>query len=387
MVVVEENARPTPPLPQPPPPPSSSSSLLFDSGLPVPLLMEGEKESEVLRHPISMRVILSSHALPSDAFILHDLHYANAPSSIGRIYTDVQHIFSQHGFREIEVAGGHGILRVTSGREAPGVQVLGPGRVVLFSSVVWEYEARGDCDGGGEGVFREKVGEAARMGDWLVFVLALPDSNAPIVGGSTRNLQGSHHATASAFGGLGIRDQTPPLHGSEAVDGNNGSAVTARGLDAPPPPPSTPGLPTPAPGEQPEVSVCGGEAASRHSFRQDQSVDVSGTMAEIGSPSQGDGNPDDGGPGSLVAPHTNEGLLVTLPLPSPIAQAASASIRSGSPYLNGHASGVSPLPNPPAPSQLSSVGGRGSVRSEHARALSVRSVSPVVSRAATVIDE
>lgn len=384
-MVAEENGSPPPPLPQQPPP-ASSLSPLFESGPPVPLPMEGEEESEVPRHPISMRVILSSHALPSDAFILHDVHYANAPSSIERIYTDVQRILSHQGFREIEVAGVHGILRVTSGREAPGVHVVGPGRVVLFSPVVWEYETRGDCDGGGEGVFREKVGKAARMGDWLVFVLALPGSNAPVVGGGARSLQGNHHATAAVFGGLGIRDHTPPLHGSEVVDGDNGSAVTGRGLIAPPPPPSTPAIPTSAPGEQPAASVRGSDAASRQPFRRDQSIHGSGTVAEVGSNSQGDGNPHSGA-ASPVAAHPSESLLVTLPLPTPIAQEASASIRSGSPYLNDHASGVSRLPNPPVPSQPSSVGRRGTVRSENTRALSVRSLLPVVSRAAAVNDE
>ncbi|XWW93334.1 hypothetical protein V2A60_001267 [Cordyceps javanica] len=153
------------------------------------------------RHPISMRVVVvvvsstpattSSSSSTPDTCIVQDVHYGDAPATMARVRADVANVLSQHGLlfpaaaeTEAEDAqhpvSRRGVLRVTSGREAPGVQVQALGgagggggwrRVVLLSPVVWECRA----DDEAAETFGDRIGEAARMGDWLVFVLCLPE--------------------------------------------------------------------------------------------------------------------------------------------------------------------------------------------------------------------
>ncbi|KAJ6784314.1 hypothetical protein PWT90_07668 [Aphanocladium album] len=164
------------------------------------------------RHPISMRIVLfvveeDTPAAATTTCILHDVHYASAPADMARIRADVGGVLSQHGVW----AGGeadaearvkmHGVLKVTSGSAAPGVQVVGEGRrrVVLFQPVVWESTAAPAEES--EEMIRERMCEAARMGDWLVFVLCLPRA-APAAAASVRELPPPPPPPASEAGSV-----------------------------------------------------------------------------------------------------------------------------------------------------------------------------------------
>lgn len=195
-------------------------------------LQQQQQLSEAPRHPISMRVVLVSVDEP-DTCVLRDVHYASAPASMARIRQDVGYILSQHGFsaagpsgeeEEQRLVKTHGILRVTSGKEAPGVQVLGGRRVVLFSPVVWECRATGEE---GENVMvEERIGEAARMGDWLVFVLELPG-----VGGLPLLMPPPPPIASTA--GPGSVARPGSTRGSRAPSAAGSPAASARGSRAP----------------------------------------------------------------------------------------------------------------------------------------------------------
>lgn len=181
-----------------------------------------------------MRVVLVSADAP-ETCILRDVHYASAPATMARIRQDVGCVLAQHGLSQpaAAAAGGggggeeeqelvktHGVLRVTSGKEAPGVQILARGRVVLFTQVVWEGRAT-DEEGAGE-----RIGEAARMGDWLVFVLELP---------SVRGLLMPPPPPTASIAGLGTVAGLGSVAGPGSIAGP-GSVVgpgSARGSRAP----------------------------------------------------------------------------------------------------------------------------------------------------------
>lgn len=130
------------------------------------------------QRPISMRVVIIALDRP-DSYILSDVHLPQVPSSIAALRVSVAHLLSQHGFVAGEaLAKNHGVVKVTRGREAPGVQLEGQGRVVLFKPVVWERSATGDEE---EGEVRERLGEAALLGDWIVFVVIVPSATAAAV--------------------------------------------------------------------------------------------------------------------------------------------------------------------------------------------------------------
>ncbi|KAM3471095.1 hypothetical protein MY5147_006015 [Beauveria neobassiana] len=133
---------------------------------PLPLLPEA---LPLQRLPISMRVVL---LVEDGSCIVQDVRYGAAPETMARVLADVGYVLSQHGFDD-EVGGmSRGVLRVTSGREPPGVQVVSGGgrRVVLLSPVVWERRAAAVEEGNEE--LGEALGEAANRGDWMVFVLS-----------------------------------------------------------------------------------------------------------------------------------------------------------------------------------------------------------------------
>lgn len=184
------------------------------------------------RHPISLRIIfVSEHPHAADpTCIVSDIHYAHAPSSLARVRTDTRHVLLQHGVALSEQMQARGKLLVTSGTEAPGVQG-GGGRVVLFRPVLWECVGEGND---GDHVFEERIAEAARMGDWLVFLVSFegPAAILPAADGGGRSTRGAADVSITSARGA---ESVPP----QGVDGERNAAgandgVQDRAATAPP---------------------------------------------------------------------------------------------------------------------------------------------------------
>ncbi|KGQ09011.1 hypothetical protein BBAD15_g5656 [Beauveria bassiana D1-5] len=234
---------------------------------PLPLLPEA---LPLQRLPISMRVVL---LVEDGSCIVQDVRYGAAPETMARVLADVGYVLSQHGFDD-EVGGmSRGVLRVTSGREPPGVQVVSGGgrRVVLLSPVVWERRAAAVEEGNEE--LGEALGEAANRGDWMVFVLseeegaggrgddveggnATQDGNAEQGGNDGQDSNAGRDANDGQDSNAGQDpndgqgdhvsssprlDNPPPGSGANSPPASHGSS---RGSSTPPPPPPSPPAPS-----------------------------------------------------------------------------------------------------------------------------------------------